>query len=86
VWKIPTDHFDPAAAARAGLNRLSQPIEEILVPHSSYSRGKLKQRLFAEGFKERRCEMCGQDENWRGSQMSLILDHINPNLTTAPSP
>lgn len=77
VWKIPTDHFDPAAAATAGLNRSPQPIEEILVPHSSYSRGKLKQRLFAEGFKERRCEICGQGENWRGNQMSLILDHVN---------
>ena len=33
--------------------------------------------LFEEGLKERRCEMCGQDENWHGRTMSLILDHIN---------
>jgi DNA methylase len=44
---------------------------------STYSRGKLKQRLFEEGYKKRRCEMCGQDEHWRGHSMSLILDHIN---------
>lgn len=59
------------------MNRPSKPIEEILVQHSSYSRGKLKQRLFAEGFKERRCEICGQDERWHGRWMSLILDHAN---------
>ncbi len=77
VWRIPTDHFDPGAAARANLNRPSKPIEEILVAHSSYSRGKLKQRLFAEGFKQRRCEICGQDERWHGRWMSLLLDHVN---------
>jgi len=53
------------------------PLSEVLVPNSTYSRGYLKQRLFAEGLKDRRCEMCGQDENWRGRLMSLVLDHIN---------
>jgi hypothetical protein len=77
LWKIPTDHFDPAAAARANLHRPSTSIEEILVARSSYSRGKLKQRLFAEGFKQRHCEICGQGESWQSSWMSLILDHVN---------
>lgn len=53
------------------------PLDEVLVENSAYSRNKLKQRLYLEGLKERRCEMCGQDENWRGRTMSLILDHIN---------
>ena len=77
VWKIPTDHFDPGAAARANLHKPLTPIEEILVARSSYSRGKLKQRLFAEGFKQRHCEICGQGERWHRSWMSLILDHVN---------
>jgi hypothetical protein len=77
VWKIPTDHFDPGAAGRANLNRRAKPLEDILVVESSYSRGKLKERLFGEGLKERRCEMCSQGEEWRGRSMSLILDHIN---------
>ncbi|HWB69751.1 MAG TPA: hypothetical protein VG518_07215 [Solirubrobacterales bacterium] len=50
---------------------------EVLVEHSSYGRGRLKQRLYAEGYKERRCELCGLGEEWRGRQMSLILDHVN---------
>lgn len=52
-------------------------MSEVLVRNSSYSRGNLKARLFEEGLKERRCEMCGQGERWQGRWMSLILDHIN---------
>lgn len=74
---ISTDHFDPTAASRAASQRGRIPLEEILVEGSTYSRSKLKNRLYAEGLKERRCELCGQDEIWRGKRMGLILDHIN---------
>ena len=54
------------------------PLEDILVKDSTYTnRTKLKNKLYKAGLKERRCEDCGQDENWRGKYMSLILDHIN---------
>ena len=53
------------------------PLTEVLVVNSNYSRGTLKQRLYAEGLKVRRCELCGQGEGWRGRSMSLILDHVN---------
>lgn len=76
-WGIPTDHFDSGASARRQPPKTAKPLNEVLVPNSSYSRNKLKQRLYLEGLKERRCEMCGQDENWRGRTMSLILDHVN---------
>lgn len=75
VWKIPTEHFD------GGEPRIPVPdpipLTEVLVRDSTYSRSALKRRLFEEGHKERVCEMCGQDENWRGCTMSLILDHVN---------
>lgn len=77
IWRIPTDHFDPGAVANRNLSKAAKPLAEILVQGSTYWRGKLKERLFNEGLKERVCEMCGQDENWRGNSMSLILDHIN---------
>jgi hypothetical protein len=54
-----------------------RPAGADLVKDSSYSRGHLKKRLFKEGIKERRCELCGQGERWHGRRMSLILDHIN---------
>jgi hypothetical protein len=58
-------------------NRRGKPLEEILVKDSTFSRGHLKERLFKEGVKQRKCELCGQDELWHGRRMSLILDHIN---------
>ncbi len=77
IWEIPTDHFDASGAAIRNLHRTSTPLSQILVTESTYSRGRLKQRLFEEGLKERLCELCGQGEHWNGRQMSLILDHIN---------
>lgn len=52
-------------------------LDLILIENSTYSRTALKKRLYKEGLKQRKCELCGQDENWNGKKMSLILDHIN---------
>jgi hypothetical protein len=78
VWGISTDHFDSAGArVRAFRERKPRPLHEILVRSSTYSRGHLKRRLYAEGLKRPICELCGQGEEWRGRRMSLILDHVN---------
>jgi len=77
VWQIPTEHFDAGVSVRVGPSATAKPLDEVLVRGSGYSRSKLKQRLFSEGIKGRRCEQCGQDEHWKGRSMSLILDHIN---------
>ena len=53
------------------------PLSKILISGSTYNTTNLKERLYDEGIKERKCELCGQDENWHGEHMSLILDHIN---------
>jgi transposase-like protein len=53
------------------------PLADVLVERSTYPRGRLKERLFAEGLKERRCKLCGQGELWHGRRMALILDHVN---------
>ena len=33
--------------------------------------------MYKEGLKNKKCELCGQNEEWKGKHMSLILDHIN---------
>jgi len=53
------------------------PLEKILIENSTYGCNKLKERLYKEKIKERICELCGQDEYWKGKKMSLILDHKN---------
>ena len=76
-WGIPTNHFDPAAASREAIRHSAKPLKEILVEGSTYSRANLKRRLYEEGLKERRCELCRQGEIWRGERIGLILDHVN---------
>ncbi len=77
LWSIPTDHFDPDAARRFARRRPQLSLSAVLTERSSYSRRTLKNRLYAEGLKQRQCELCGQSEHWHGRRMSLILDHIN---------
>ncbi len=76
-WGISTAHFDASHGKRRYNLVRRTPLEEILVEGSSFSRGTLKKRLYDHGLKERKCELCGQTEMWRGERMSLILDHIN---------
>lgn len=76
-WGIDTSHFNPDLARHRGLRGEPIPLEEVLVVDSTYSRGNLKRRLYAEGLKQRLCEDCGQNEIWRGREMGLIIDHIN---------
>jgi transposase-like protein len=76
-WGIDTEHFDPDIARRAALRRAPQPIDEILVEGSTYSRNHLKERLYAAGLKQPICELCGQGAVWRERPMGLILDHVN---------
>jgi len=76
-WDISSAHFDPyVGQRRAGIGR-RVPLEEVMVEHSVFNRGKLKRRLLAEGIKQPVCETCGQGEVWRGQRMSMVLDHIN---------
>ena len=80
IWEIPTDHFDSAAARIEGLarhRREPRPLEALLVEGSVVKSATLKERLYAAGLKERRCEICGQSEEWCGRRMSLVLDHVN---------
>jgi transposase len=74
---LSTDHFDPYAARRRVSGNERIPLARILVEGSTYSRGSLKLRLYESGLKKRECELCGQDDTWRGRRISLILDHIN---------
>ena len=76
-YNISTAHFDPNWANRETRPSTATPLSEILVEGSHYSRGHLKQRLYDEGVKSPRCEMCGRDGIWRGRRMALILDHVN---------
>jgi hypothetical protein len=81
IWGISTEHFDPWAANRAALARHAAkgrtPLEHLLVEGRAVKSAALKERLYEAGLKQRRCELCGQGEEWRGRRMASILDHAN---------
>jgi hypothetical protein len=72
---ISTEHF--ARRPPPGRTHATRPLAELLVEGSRCNRGRLKERLYAEGLKARACESCGQGELWRGQRIALILDHVN---------
>ena len=75
MFKIDISHFENQRAK--GRNR--RTLENILVKGQflTLNGNRLKQRLFNAELKQPICELCGQDENWKGKKMSLILDHID---------
>jgi len=78
LYNLDTSHFIKNYYVMAEFGHKQMiPLNDILIENSKYSRTKLKKRLYDEGLKERKCELCGQDENWNGKKMSLILDHKN---------
>jgi hypothetical protein len=46
--------------------------------YPDYKTYHLKNRLWAEGIKENKCEICGISD-WNGKQLNCELDHINGN-------
>lgn len=79
-YDINTEHFDPFKKHKEncikGLS-VKYPIEYWLTFGSKISSRELKLKLYKEDLKNRKCELCGQGEEWQGKKMSLILDHIN---------
>lgn len=73
--KIDISHFQ--SWKNNGVFREKKNIQDYLINGSNISSSKLKDKLYSNGLKSRICEKCGQDEDWNGEKMSLVLDHIN---------
>jgi len=58
----------------------AKPLSEVLRKDTNFQSYKLKNRLFAEGIKDRKCEACANDQ-WLGRPIPLELDHINGDKT-----
>jgi hypothetical protein len=78
-YSISTIHFETVTERNTINGKYRRiPLSTILIENSQYhTTSHLKNRLYDEGLKERKCELCGQGELWLSKKMSLILDHIN---------
>jgi 5-methylcytosine-specific restriction endonuclease McrA len=77
--------YEPNQSGK-GINKKSGrliPLEEIIFEgkHPEYQTFKLKNRLFAEGYKKNECEKCGQKNKWKGELLNMELDHIDGDRT-----
>ncbi len=61
------------------INYQKKNIEEYFKENINVDGRRLKEGLFEAKYKERKCEKCGQTENWFGEKLTLIIDHINGN-------
>lgn len=78
LYGLSISHFEsPEEVSKRNLFKDKITLDEVLVENSTYSRTSLKIRLYDAKIFERECSLCGQDENWNGMKISLILDHIN---------
>ena len=54
-------------------------LKDILVQHSDFQSFKLKKRLFRDGLKTPKCELCDWAESAQNGRIPVELDHINGN-------
>lgn len=77
LYDIDISHFDPNYNRKNTNSTKGKNTSEYLIENCNYSRTNLKRRLYKEELLKPICCICGQDENWNGIKISLILDHIN---------
>lgn len=78
-YGLDSGHFTGKAWNR-GMRGMGKPhilLKNILVKHSTYQSFKLKNRLFKEGLRTSKCELCGWSEKSLDGRLPLELDHIN---------
>lgn len=65
-----TEKFDSGLLTRI-------PISLMLIENSPYQRSTVKYRIIREQLIEYKCVFCGNEGEWMGKKISLILDHKN---------
>ncbi len=75
---LDTSHFMGMGWNKGGVSpRKPRILEELLALGSDVQSYKLKRRLYAEGLKEPKCELCGWSEMSIDGRVPVELDHIN---------
>ena len=80
VLNLDISHFKGRAWNKGlvGTTRSNRiPTENLLNINVEFQSYKLKKRLFAEGIKKPKCELCGWDKKAKDGRIPVELDHIN---------
>lgn len=80
-WDINCDHFlTPTEIIQKNYSegKLFKKLEsEIFTINSKVSRSTVRRRIISDSLKEYKCVKCGNEGEWMGKTITLILDHIN---------
>lgn len=79
VFNLDTSHFTGRGwlKGKKYISSRRAKLTDILVKDSTYTNSyNLKNKLYNEGIKEHKCEVCGISE-WNDKKLSLQLDHVN---------
>lgn len=77
-YNIDISHFTHNASFNTPQELKYIPAEEYLGTNKFITSSKLKNKLFKEGIKENKCEICGIS-TWQGQKIQCQLHHINGN-------
>jgi len=75
-----TRHFTGSrwnVGERRKQTRFGVPAKQLLKKNSDFQSYKLKNKLFKEGYKKQKCELCGWCEVSKDGRIPVELDHIN---------
>lgn len=75
---LDTSHFKGQGWSKSKKIGYRSSIKDYLSNKQPIQSYKLKNRLFLEGLKDKKCEVCGIT-HWNGELAPLELDHINGN-------
>lgn len=80
LWEVDTSHFVTSRGDcfKGQTPGPKKPLSYYLSNEHPISSSDLKQKIFAEGFRERKCCRCGITE-WQGQPAPLELHHIDGN-------
>jgi len=59
------------------IKNLTIPDEEVFCENATIARHHVKRRIINRNLIPYQCNICGNDGNWLGKTLPLILDHIN---------
>ena len=80
-WKIDTSHFLTSSQIAKKLfnDGTLKKIENIdlFIENSTSGRSSVKKRIISDNLIEYKCDKCGNEGEWMGLPITLILDHIN---------
>lgn len=70
LLNLDTEHFENT------LKKIRTP-EDIFVKDSTACQKTMRTYFIKGNYVEHKCSICGQEPEWQGKPLTLILDHIN---------